>query len=219
MQFADWTLIYEEHAGIPNVEVFYDHAKAFREFLTAAPDADQQKDLDFLLNVGHLFSLIVYGQLILEQAALTGLDSDMLDQIFDFQVRDFNMYAVALHGKPTATTAQLDSGAARDPQAGARRRAVLPGLGTCEGLRRRLRDGALATTHPRHRRAWQATGAGMTGEPIAVDCDVEVEVQPHRLGHRLAPRNPLPVNEQCRCSGTVSSLPVAVPATAPPSCR
>jgi acyl-CoA dehydrogenase len=101
--------VYEEHAGIANVAVFYDQAKAFREFLlTAAPDADQQKDLDFLLNVGHLFSLIVYGQLILEQAALTGLDIDMLDQIFDFQVRDFNTYAVALHGKPTATTAQQD---------------------------------------------------------------------------------------------------------------
>ena len=52
--------------------------------------------------------MIVYGQLILEQAALTGLDADMLDQIFDFQIRDFNMYAVALHGKPTATTAQQD---------------------------------------------------------------------------------------------------------------
>ncbi|BBZ15936.1 acyl-CoA dehydrogenase family protein [Mycolicibacterium gadium] len=113
VQFADWTPVYEEHADIPNVAVFYDQAKAFREFLlTAAPDADQQQDLDFLLNVGHLFSLIVYGQLILEQAALTGLDgdkpADMLDQIFDFQIRDFNMYAVALHGKPTATTVQQD---------------------------------------------------------------------------------------------------------------
>jgi acyl-CoA dehydrogenase len=109
VQFADWTPVYEEHAGIANVGVFYDQAKAFREFLlTAAPDAEQQKDLDFLLNAGHLFSLIVYGQLILEQAALTGLDTGMLDQIFDFQVRDFNTYAVALHGKPTATTAQQD---------------------------------------------------------------------------------------------------------------
>lgn len=109
VQFADWMPVYEEHAGVPNVAVFYDQAKAFRELLlTAAPDADQQKDLDFLLTVGHLFSLIVYGQLILEQAALTGLDNDMLDQIFDFQIRDFNTYAVALHGKPTATTAQQD---------------------------------------------------------------------------------------------------------------
>ena len=109
VQFADWTPVYEKHSSIPNVAVFYDQAKAFRELLvTAAPDADQQKDLDFLLNVGHLFSLIVYGQLILEQAALTGLDTDIIDQIFDFQIRDFNTYAVALHGKPTATIAQQD---------------------------------------------------------------------------------------------------------------
>lgn len=109
VQFADWAPVYEQHTRIPNVAVFYEQAQAFRELLvTAAPDADQQKDLDFLLNVGHLFSLIVYGQLILEQAELTGLDDDMVDQIFDFQVRDFSAYAVALHGKPTATAAQQE---------------------------------------------------------------------------------------------------------------
>ena len=109
VQFADWTPAYEAHAHIPNVAVFYEQARAFRELLlAAAPDAEQQKDLDFLLDVGHLFSLIVYGQLILEQAALTGVDDDIVDTIFDFQVRDFNTYSVALHGKPTATPAQQD---------------------------------------------------------------------------------------------------------------
>jgi hypothetical protein len=108
---------------------FYEQALAFQQLLTsAAPDAEQQKDLDFLLNVGHLFSLIVYGQLILEQAALTGLDDDIVDAIFDFQIRDFSTYAVALHGQPSSTQAQHD---------------------------------------------------------------VELEVQPHRLGHRLPPGNPL----------------------------
>lgn len=119
VQFADWTPVYERALDIPNVAVFYDQAKAFRDLLlTAAPDADQQKDLDFLLNVGHLFSLIVYGQLILEQATLTDLDRDLIDQIFDFQIRDFNMYAVALHGKPTATPDQQSwaLGAIRAPQ-------------------------------------------------------------------------------------------------------
>jgi acyl-CoA dehydrogenase len=101
---------------------------AFKTLLmTAAPDAEQQKDLDFLLTVGHLFSLIVYGQLILEQAALTGLDSesgqDIVDQIFDFQIRDFSTYAVALHGKPSSTQAQQDwaVGAIRKPVADAER--------------------------------------------------------------------------------------------------
>ena len=36
---------------------------------TAAPDAGQQQDLDFRLVLGQLFTLIVYAQLILEQAA------------------------------------------------------------------------------------------------------------------------------------------------------
>lgn len=124
VQFADWTLAYERHLDIPNVAVFYDQAKAFGELLrTAAPDTEQQKDLDFLLNVGHLFSLIVYGQLILEQAALTGLGRDLVDQIFDFQVRDFNTYAVALHGKPTATADQQSwaIGAVRKPERDAAR--------------------------------------------------------------------------------------------------
>ena len=83
--------------------------RRFAQFLvTAAPSADQQTDLDFLLDVGHLFSLIVYGQLILEQAALTGVDDDIVDQIFDFQIRDFSTYAVAVHGKPSSTQAQQD---------------------------------------------------------------------------------------------------------------
>jgi acyl-CoA dehydrogenase len=109
IQFADWTPVYEQHSRIPNVARFYEQATAFRELLvTAAPDAEQAKDLDFLLNVGHLFSLIVYGQLILEQAALTGLDDDIVDQIFAFQINDFNTYAVALQGKPSSTQAQQD---------------------------------------------------------------------------------------------------------------
>jgi acyl-CoA dehydrogenase len=118
VQFADWTPAYERHESIPNVARFYEQAKAFQKMLvTAAPDPDQLKDLDFLLNVGHLFSLIVYGQLILEQAELTGVDDDIVDQIFDFQIRDFSTYAVALHGKPSSTQAQQDwaLGAIRKP--------------------------------------------------------------------------------------------------------
>ncbi|MFI6999425.1 acyl-CoA dehydrogenase family protein [Nocardia sp. NPDC050175] len=107
VQFADWTPVYQQHADIPNVGRFFEQAQALRTLLsTAAPSADQQKDLDFMLTIGHLFSLVVYGQLILEQAALTGLDRDLLDQIFDFQIRDFNAYATTLYGKPTATPDQ-----------------------------------------------------------------------------------------------------------------
>ncbi|MFI6363702.1 acyl-CoA dehydrogenase [Nocardia sp. NPDC050630] len=107
VQFADWTPVYEKHADLPNVARFYEQAQALRTLLTtAAPDADQQKDLDFMLTIGHLFSLVVYGQLILEQAAIIGLDRDIVEQIFDFQIRDFNGHATTLYGKPSATPDQ-----------------------------------------------------------------------------------------------------------------
>ncbi len=109
VQFADWAPVYERNRSVPNVERFYEQVVAFKDLLaTAAPDADQQRDLDFVLVVGHLFTLVVYGQLILEQAELTGLDRDLVDQIFDFQIRDFSSYAVALHGKPSSTAAQQE---------------------------------------------------------------------------------------------------------------
>jgi acyl-CoA dehydrogenase len=109
VQFADWTVVYEKHSEIPNVARFYEQAQAFKDLLgTAAPDADQMRDLDFLLVVGHLFTLIVYGQLILEQADLVGLDRDLIDQIFDVQIHDFSGHAVALFGKPSSTSTQQD---------------------------------------------------------------------------------------------------------------
>ncbi len=107
IQFHDWEPIYTEHAHLPNVRLFHEQAKAIKTLLTtAAPDADQQKDLDFLLNLGHLFTLVVYGQLVLEQAKITGIDEGVLDQIFNVLVRDFSGYATALHGKPSSTDAQ-----------------------------------------------------------------------------------------------------------------
>ncbi|WP_431969297.1 acyl-CoA dehydrogenase family protein [Nocardia sp. bgisy134] len=109
VQFADWNPVYEKHSDVANVARFYEQAKALRELLaTAAPDEAQQQDLDFMLTIGHLFSLVVYGQLILEQAAITGLDRDVLDQIFDFQIRDFNTHATTLYGKASATSAQRE---------------------------------------------------------------------------------------------------------------
>lgn len=107
VRFADWVPVYRAHADVPNVGRFLEQALALRELLaTAGPDENQQGDLDFMLTIGHLFSLVVYGQLILEQAAITGLDRDVLDQIFDFQIRDFNAHATTLYGKPSATETQ-----------------------------------------------------------------------------------------------------------------
>ena len=107
VRFANWRTPYDAYADVPNVAVFREQAEGLVDLLTTAgPDAEQAKDLDLLLAVGELFTLVVYGQLILEQAGLTGLDHDLVDQIFDVLVRDFSAYAVDLHGKASSTKAQ-----------------------------------------------------------------------------------------------------------------
>lgn len=104
IQFHDWRTAYDAHADLPNVARFREQADGLCALLRDhAPDDSQQSDLDFLLSLGQLFALVVYGHLILEQAELTGLDRQLLDEIFAVLIQDFSGYATELHGK-TATT-------------------------------------------------------------------------------------------------------------------
>ena len=109
IRFSPWRESYEPFASVPNVAKFIELAESFKSFLVeAGPDEAQQKDLDFLLTLGEIFTLIPYGQLICEQAALIGLPEDTLDQIFDVMIRDFSAYAAELHGKTSSTEAQQE---------------------------------------------------------------------------------------------------------------
>jgi alkylation response protein AidB-like acyl-CoA dehydrogenase len=107
IRFADWRAVYADHARIGNVARFAEQADGLTQLLqTAPPSEQQQKELGFLLTLGELFTLVVYGQLILEQAALSGQPDELVDAIFDVMVRDFSAYAVTLHGHPSATAEQ-----------------------------------------------------------------------------------------------------------------
>ena len=113
VRFADWRTSYDAYAEVPNVALFREQAEGLVDLVTnAGPDAEQATDLDLLLTLGELFTLVVYGQLILEQASMTGADrlgsqdNDLVDQVFDVLVRDFSAYAVDLHGKASSTKAQ-----------------------------------------------------------------------------------------------------------------
>jgi acyl-CoA dehydrogenase len=59
------------------------------------------------LTVGEIFTLVVYGQLILENAALLAIDDDVVDQIFDFMVRDMSKFALQLYSKPSSSETQM----------------------------------------------------------------------------------------------------------------
>ena len=108
IRFADYRKVYDAWK-LPNVEIFKEQTKLFKEFLAkATPDEAQQKDIDFILAGGEIFTLVVYGQLILENAKMSGLDEDSVDQIFDFMVRDFSKFALALYSKPSSTALQME---------------------------------------------------------------------------------------------------------------
>jgi acyl-CoA dehydrogenase len=107
IRFHDWRTAYAAAADVPNVALFTEQCEAFVELLqTAPPDGAQLGDLDFTLTLGELFTLIVYGQLVLEQAALLDLDRDVLDEIFAVFIRDFSAGAISLHGRAASSDAQ-----------------------------------------------------------------------------------------------------------------
>jgi len=107
IRFHDYHAAYA-HYDLPNVNLFEEQIAAFERLLMdATPGEAQRKDIDFLMAVGELFVLIVYGQLVLENARIYAVAGDVIDQIFDVLVRDFSRFAVQLYGKPTSTPEQM----------------------------------------------------------------------------------------------------------------
>jgi acyl-CoA dehydrogenase len=107
IRFHDYAAAYNLY-DLPNISVFKEQIVLLKEFLAGAtPDGEQQKDTDFLLSLGEMFTLVVYGQLILENAKIYELEEELVDQIFDFMVRDFSKFALTLYSKPSSTEAQM----------------------------------------------------------------------------------------------------------------
>jgi acyl-CoA dehydrogenase len=108
IQFHDFNLAYND-VNLENVQVFKAQIEVLKEFLmTATPDKDQAKNIDFLLSLGELFTLVAYGQLILEKYKMEKLEDDLIEQIFDFMVRDFSKFALQLYSKPDSSEKQME---------------------------------------------------------------------------------------------------------------
>jgi acyl-CoA dehydrogenase len=107
IRFHDYQAAFNAY-DLPNVNIFQEQMATLKEFLaTATPDEVQRQNIDFLLSLGEMFTLVVYGQLVLENAPIYGVDDDLVDQIFDFMVRDFSWFALQLHSKPSSTPQQM----------------------------------------------------------------------------------------------------------------
>jgi acyl-CoA dehydrogenase len=107
IRFHDWHVAYRHFDHLSNVATFVEQAESFASMLaTNPPDQAQQQDFDLMLGIGELFTLVVYGQLICEQATILELDDGTVETIFDVLIRDFAALAVALHSKPASNDAQ-----------------------------------------------------------------------------------------------------------------
>ncbi len=108
IRFHDFNIVYNS-VDLPNIAVFKEQIEVFKNLLMKAqPNEEQIKDIDFLLILGELFTLVVYGQLIIENSKIYQIDDDLLDQIFNFIVRDFSKFALQLYSKSSSTDLQME---------------------------------------------------------------------------------------------------------------
>ncbi|TWI75304.1 acyl-CoA dehydrogenase [Desulfobotulus alkaliphilus] len=109
VQFHDYNLAYK-NVDLPNVNVFKEQIESFKKYLVeATPDKAQARDIDYLLVLGEIFCLVPYGQLILEAREFwPELDDDLIEEIFDFMIRDFSRHATTLFTKPSNTDKQRE---------------------------------------------------------------------------------------------------------------
>ena len=108
IQFHDYNIAYNT-VDLPNVNVLKEQIKQFKGFLAkATPSAEQSKDIDYLLAMGELMTVVAYGQLIIENTKFYDVEDDVLDMIFDVLVRDFSKYALQLYQKKSNTDAQKE---------------------------------------------------------------------------------------------------------------
>ena len=113
IQFHDFNIAYNS-LDLPNINIFKDQVKVLQEMLLkATPDKSQARNMDFLLYLGEMFTLVAYGQLIIEKFNMEKFnmdqfEEDLLEQIFDFMIRDFSEYALKLYSKTDTNDIQME---------------------------------------------------------------------------------------------------------------
>jgi len=106
IQFHDYNIAYNP-VDLPNVQVFKEQIRLFKDYLLQAPPSETQvNDIDYLLALGEILTLVAYGQLIIESRKFYEVEDDLVDEIFAGMVRDFSKYSLSLHMKPSNSERQ-----------------------------------------------------------------------------------------------------------------
>ncbi len=106
VKFPRYDKAYQD-VTLPNVKIFHEQIEIFKTMLvSAAPDETLLKNMDYMLNIGEVFAMIVYAQLILESSKLQDVHDDLLDQIFSYFVKDVSKFAITQLNSQANTEAQ-----------------------------------------------------------------------------------------------------------------
>ena len=94
IQFPDCTLAYESF-DLPNVKLFKEQIQLLKRFFREmSPSKEKSKNLAYMYNLGEMFTLAPYAQLILESSRHHAIDDILLNKIFGYLVGDFSTYAL-----------------------------------------------------------------------------------------------------------------------------
>jgi len=108
IQFHDFNKAFDLF-DLPNIKIFKTQINIFKESLIKAPATEQQmKDIDVMLTIGEMFTLVPYAQLILESAKIMKIDQILINQIFDCLIRDFSKFALEMYSRPSSTELQME---------------------------------------------------------------------------------------------------------------
>lgn len=92
--FHDYRKVFEG-CRIPNVVTFYKQAELLREYFEKWPPEKWEKNkIADMLYLGHMFTQIPYGQLILESAKLYEMDDIVINRLFCYFVKDMAHHAL-----------------------------------------------------------------------------------------------------------------------------
>ncbi len=95
--FHDYTRSFADIKS-PNLEIFKEQILSFKDFLAkASPTEAQGKNMDYMLQLGELFTMIPYAQLIAENKKIYKIDDAIFEEIAKNFVSDFSKYAVTLY--------------------------------------------------------------------------------------------------------------------------
>ncbi len=96
--FGAFLQAYQAFGQVANVRCFVKQAKLFAQFVQTGDEAAMSPGTETQMAVGQAFAMIVYGQLIAENAARLKVSDEMISAIFHLLVTDLSACAVNLAG-------------------------------------------------------------------------------------------------------------------------